>query len=53
MYGLRRNSSGLWCYPSALQVACGMGSTDIVDLLIREQANVNYQEEGVSVQCNM
>ena len=48
MYG-----TGLDGYPSALQVACGVGSTDMVDVLIRKEANVKYQEKEVRVQCNM
>ncbi|XP_062507340.1 uncharacterized protein LOC134183770 isoform X2 [Corticium candelabrum] len=39
--------TGLGGYPSALQVACGVGSTDMVDVLIRKEANVKYQEKGM------
>ncbi|XP_062506336.1 ankyrin repeat domain-containing protein 2-like [Corticium candelabrum] len=37
--------TGLHGFPSALQVACGVGSIQLFDLLIRKEANVKYQEE--------
>ncbi|XP_062506749.1 ankyrin-3-like isoform X2 [Corticium candelabrum] len=37
--------TGWWGYPSALQVTCGVGSTDSFELLVRKQANVKYQEK--------
>ncbi|XP_062506285.1 E3 ubiquitin-protein ligase MIB2-like [Corticium candelabrum] len=38
--------TGLYGFPSALQVACGVGSTELVELLVRKLANVKYQEKG-------
>ena len=53
MYTTGFLGTGLLGYASALQVACAVGLTDMVDLLIRKEANVNYQEKSVRVQCNM
>ncbi|XP_062506375.1 ankyrin-3-like [Corticium candelabrum] len=44
---LGRYGTGLYGVPSALQVACSVGSIELCDLLIRKEANVNYQEKLV------